>query len=160
MSATIKICPKPLLSKASSGLAYYRGKCSYRSGKCLNERTFRIDGKTSGAHSLCEDHRTLHNQQQRQSDKMRRALKRKIGPYYVSQQKPHVTRPPITLSSSMPPSSENIMPTPFAEMKWNPTSSLDGDVFELDDHWQWSVEEIFFLQTILMEEPLFELSRR
>ena len=51
-------------------------------------------------------------------------------------------------------SMKNIMPTPLSEMKWFPTSCFDANVSQL----QWSVEEVDFLQTNLMEEPMDSLN--
>ena len=60
---------------------------------------------------------------------------------YILQATQH-TRPSISLSSSMSPSMDNLL--------WSPMASLNGDVVEKDDHWQWSVEEVNFLQTIML----------
>ena len=103
--------------KQSPGPSYYRGQCNYKTGKCTNERANKVNCKKGGAHLMCEDHRNVHNEIQRKFDRKRRALKRNIDPYYVSQQQPHVARPS---SSSMSPSMDNIMPKLLSEMKWKP----------------------------------------
>ncbi|KAF0719558.1 Aste57867_952 [Aphanomyces stellatus] len=51
----------------------YRGRCKYKSGKCLNERTTKDNGQP---HTLCEPHRLQHNKNQRKSDVKRRRQKR------------------------------------------------------------------------------------
>ncbi|CAK4081903.1 unnamed protein product [Aphanomyces euteiches] len=51
----------------------YRGRCKYKSGKCMNERTTKENGQP---HTLCEPHRIQHNKNQRKSDVKRRWLKR------------------------------------------------------------------------------------
>ncbi|CAI5726427.1 unnamed protein product [Peronospora destructor] len=51
----------------------YRGKCLYKTGKCLNERAL----KTSGvAHNLCDEHRNRQNRHQRKLDAKNRLHKR------------------------------------------------------------------------------------
>ncbi|KUF86865.1 RAN GTPase-activating protein 1 [Phytophthora nicotianae] len=51
----------------------YRGKCLYKTGKCMNERAL----KTSGAaHNLCDEHRNRQNQHQRKLDAKNRLHKR------------------------------------------------------------------------------------
>ncbi|RLN55934.1 hypothetical protein BBJ29_007374 [Phytophthora kernoviae] len=51
----------------------YRGKCLYKTGKCMNERAL----KTSGtAHNLCDEHRSRQNQHQRKLDAKNRLSKR------------------------------------------------------------------------------------
>ncbi|OWZ05104.1 hypothetical protein PHMEG_00022870 [Phytophthora megakarya] len=53
--------------------ADYRGKCLYKTGKCMNERAL----KTSGtAHNLCDEHRNRQNQHQRKLDAKNRLHKR------------------------------------------------------------------------------------
>ena len=179
MFASIQISSKPLLT-LSSKTSDYRGQCSYKTGKCLNERSLKIHG---GTHSLCEDHRKIHNKNQRKRDQKRRDLKRKMAPMEnplwspivvekdghwqwsveevqflqtilledpkrrglkrkMAPQSSQHTRPSISLSSSMSPSMDNLL--------WSPMASLNGDVVEKDDHWQWSVEEVNFLQTIML----------
>ncbi|CAH0480151.1 unnamed protein product [Peronospora belbahrii] len=50
----------------------YRGKCLYKTGKCLNERAL----KTSGtAHNLCNEHRNRQNRHQRKLDAKNRLYK-------------------------------------------------------------------------------------
>ncbi|EGZ22705.1 hypothetical protein PHYSODRAFT_496581 [Phytophthora sojae] len=44
----------------------YLGKCQYKTGKCVNERTLKRNGD---AHSLCEEHRIKQNLIQRRSDR-------------------------------------------------------------------------------------------
>lgn len=46
------------------------------------------------------------------------------------------------------------MSTPLSELKWSSKSSLDADISEMDDDWQWSAEEVAFLQTMLVEESM------
>ncbi|KAL7678608.1 hypothetical protein Plhal304r1_c097g0173851 [Plasmopara halstedii] len=54
----------------------YRGKCLYKTGKCVNERAL----KTSGAaHNLCDEHRNRQNQHQRKLDAKNRVIKRERG---------------------------------------------------------------------------------
>ncbi|OQR94050.1 hypothetical protein ACHHYP_01904 [Achlya hypogyna] len=53
--------------------APYNGRCKYKSGRCMNERTLKENGEP---HTLCEDHRLLHNKNQRKSDTKRRRLRR------------------------------------------------------------------------------------
>uniref|UniRef100_A0AAV1TC11 Uncharacterized protein n=1 Tax=Peronospora matthiolae TaxID=2874970 RepID=A0AAV1TC11_9STRA len=51
----------------------YRGKCRYKTGKCMQERAL----KTSGvAHNLCDEHRNRQNQHQRKLDAKNRQHKR------------------------------------------------------------------------------------
>ncbi|RLN96134.1 hypothetical protein BBJ28_00014141 [Nothophytophthora sp. Chile5] len=51
----------------------YRGKCLYKTGKCLNERAL----KTSGAaHNLCDEHRSRQNEHQRKLDAKNRVTKK------------------------------------------------------------------------------------
>ncbi|CAI5741883.1 unnamed protein product [Hyaloperonospora brassicae] len=53
--------------------ADYRGKCRYKTGKCVQERAL----KTSGvAHNLCDEHRNRQNQHQRKLDAKNRQHKR------------------------------------------------------------------------------------
>ena len=153
--ASIQISSKPILTlsiKEASSKQEYRGRCRYGTGlNCPNERTFKHDGE---AHRMCEKHRTAHNQTQRKTDRKRRASKRTVTKLSNDAYK-HVARPCITLSSHfLSPSMENIAPTPLSEMKWFSTSSFDADVSEMDDHWQWSNEEVDILQTIMKEGPL------
>ncbi|POM61036.1 hypothetical protein PHPALM_30017 [Phytophthora palmivora] len=60
----------------------YRGKCLYKTGKCVNERAL----KTSGtAHNLCDEHRNRQNQHQRKLDAKNRLHKReRRGPTKAS----------------------------------------------------------------------------
>ena len=68
------------------------------------------------------------------------------------QQKSYFKRPCILRSMSL--SMKNIMPTPLSEMKWSPTSPFDAVVGKMVNNWQWSNEEVDFLQTILIEESI------
>ncbi|TDH66302.1 hypothetical protein CCR75_006813 [Bremia lactucae] len=64
--------PLPLMLPGSTR-PNYRGKCLYKTGKCLNERAL----KTSGAaHNLCDEHRNRQNQHQRKLDAKNRLHKR------------------------------------------------------------------------------------
>ncbi|EQC26287.1 hypothetical protein SDRG_15874 [Saprolegnia diclina VS20] len=51
------------------------GRCKYKSGRCMNERTIKENGEP---HTLCEEHRLLHNKNQRKSDTKRRRLRRAL----------------------------------------------------------------------------------
>ncbi|RMX63161.1 hypothetical protein DD238_007397 [Peronospora effusa] len=67
------IKPDPSLTLPGSERPDYRGKCLYKTGKCLNERAL----KTSGvAHNLCDDHRNRQNRHQRKLDAKNRLHKR------------------------------------------------------------------------------------
>ncbi|EGZ11075.1 hypothetical protein PHYSODRAFT_264731 [Phytophthora sojae] len=73
----IKTSPPPAASLAAalpgSERPDYRGKCLYKTGKCVNERAL----KTSGAaHNLCDEHRNRQNQHQRKLDAKNRLHKR------------------------------------------------------------------------------------
>ncbi|OQS07861.1 hypothetical protein THRCLA_20043 [Thraustotheca clavata] len=67
--------------KQTSSLSYamnptpYNGRCKYKSGRCMNERTLKENGEP---HTLCEEHRLLHNKNQRKSDTKRRRLRRAL----------------------------------------------------------------------------------
>ncbi|OQS00342.1 hypothetical protein THRCLA_06002 [Thraustotheca clavata] len=50
----------------------FRGKCRYKSGRCPNERTLKFNGEV---HTMCEEHRIRHNNNQRKSDMKRRVKK-------------------------------------------------------------------------------------
>ena len=56
----------------------YRGKCTYRGGKCNYQRTMKRNGAT---HSLCEMHRRKSCYNQRKVDGKRRERARCIAPY-------------------------------------------------------------------------------
>ncbi|KDO22977.1 hypothetical protein SPRG_11824 [Saprolegnia parasitica CBS 223.65] len=58
---------------ASSNASH--GRCKYKSGRCMNERTIKENGEP---HTLCEEHRLLHNKNQRKSDTKRRRLRRAL----------------------------------------------------------------------------------
>ncbi|KAL3660697.1 hypothetical protein V7S43_014100 [Phytophthora oleae] len=63
----------PSQALPGSERADYRGKCLYKTGKCVNERAL----KTSGtAHNLCDEHRNRQNQHQRKLDAKNRLHKR------------------------------------------------------------------------------------
>ncbi|EQC37128.1 hypothetical protein SDRG_05355 [Saprolegnia diclina VS20] len=62
----------------------YRGKCKYKSGRCMNERTLKENGEP---HTLCEPHRLQHNKNQRKSDIKRRRLKKLQAPTNASVQR-------------------------------------------------------------------------
>ena len=126
----------------------YRGRCKYgNSIKCSNERALKMDGE---AHKLCKNHRNLHNEYQRKSDRKRRAFKRSTTMSPNAPYQHRAVRPSITRSSSLSLSMDNIMPTPLSEMTWSSSTSS----FEAEDHWQWSAEEINFLQIFSVEEPM------
>ena len=131
----------------------YRGRCKYgNSIKCSNERALKMDGE---AHKLCKNHRNLHNEYQRKSDRKRRAFKRSTTMSPNAPYQHRAVRPSITRSSSLSLSMDNIMPTPLSEMTWSSSTSS----FEAGDHWQWSAEEIYFLQTIMAKKP-FDVSHQ
>ena len=46
--------------------------CQYRYKRCLQPRTYRLQGKTRKPHSLCEYHRLKQNERQKRSDARRR----------------------------------------------------------------------------------------
>ncbi|KAF0715903.1 Aste57867_3125 [Aphanomyces stellatus] len=50
----------------------WRGTCRYKSGRCSNERTLKFNGEI---HTMCEEHRIRHNNNQRRSDLKRRIKK-------------------------------------------------------------------------------------
>ncbi|RHY68040.1 hypothetical protein DYB38_003337 [Aphanomyces astaci] len=58
----------------------FNGRCKYKSGRCMNERTLKDNGLP---HTLCEEHRVLHNKNQRKSDTKRRRLRKGV-PYEPS----------------------------------------------------------------------------
>ncbi|KAK1946397.1 hypothetical protein P3T76_001950 [Phytophthora citrophthora] len=69
----VKASPAPSQVLPGSERADYRGKCLYKTGKCVNERAL----KTSGtAHNLCDEHRNRQNQHQRKLDAKNRLHKR------------------------------------------------------------------------------------
>ncbi|KDO35521.1 hypothetical protein SPRG_00368 [Saprolegnia parasitica CBS 223.65] len=59
-------------SSANAVRAGFRGKCRYKSGRCPNERTLKFNGEV---HTMCEEHRIRHNNNQRKSDMKRRVKK-------------------------------------------------------------------------------------
>ena len=65
----------PLPVKNEQSKREYRGQCRYRTGNCLTERSLKVDGR---AHTLCEGHRTIHNENQRTGDRKRRGRKRAL----------------------------------------------------------------------------------
>ncbi|KAG7381800.1 hypothetical protein PHYBOEH_010739 [Phytophthora boehmeriae] len=73
MSDAPKSPPTPPPALPGSDRPDYRGKCLYKTGKCMNERAL----KTSGtAHNLCDEHRSRQNQHQRKLDAKNRLSKR------------------------------------------------------------------------------------
>ncbi|OQR97583.1 hypothetical protein ACHHYP_10162 [Achlya hypogyna] len=62
----------PMASAASTVRPGFRGKCRYKSGRCPNERTLKFNGEV---HTMCEEHRIRHNNNQRKSDMKRRVKK-------------------------------------------------------------------------------------
>lgn len=72
----LPLSPSPSVSSIKvpdSTRSDYRGKCLYKTGKCMNERAL----KTSGAaHNLCDEHRNRQNQHQRKLDAKNRLHKR------------------------------------------------------------------------------------
>ena len=151
-----QICYNPKLAfyfNEASSKEGYHGRCKYGKGIiCSNERTLKLDGK---AHRLCKNHREVHNKYQRKSDHKRRAFKRSTTMSPNARYQHRVVRPSIKRSSPFSPSMENIMPTPLSEIKWSSSTSS----FEAGDHWQWSAEEIYFLQTIMAKKP-FDVSHQ
>ncbi|KAF0682878.1 Aste57867_25013 [Aphanomyces stellatus] len=69
--------PPPTMRTPSEAARPFNGRCKYKSGRCMNERTLKENGLP---HTLCEEHRILHNKNQRKSDTKRRRL-RKGMPY-------------------------------------------------------------------------------
>ncbi|KAE8967301.1 hypothetical protein PR001_g28145 [Phytophthora rubi] len=69
----VQASPPPSAALPGSERPDYRGKCLYKTGKCVNERAL----KTSGtAHNLCDEHRNRQNQHQRKLDAKNRLHKR------------------------------------------------------------------------------------
>ncbi|ETW03031.1 hypothetical protein H310_05462, partial [Aphanomyces invadans] len=66
-NASPSVHKKPVEAKRQ-----WRGTCRYKSGRCSNERTLKFNGEI---HTMCEEHRIRHNNNQRRSDLKRRIKK-------------------------------------------------------------------------------------
>ncbi|KAH9125810.1 hypothetical protein LEN26_008576 [Aphanomyces euteiches] len=93
----------------------WRGTCRYKSGRCSNERTLKFNGEI---HTMCEEHRIRHNNNQRRSDLKRRIKKSpELGNY-----KP--TSMPVSspLGSPISQTSEPTMSSPRVVHMYSPLS--------------------------------------
>ncbi|KAG2800999.1 hypothetical protein PC129_g17324 [Phytophthora cactorum] len=82
----------------------YRGKCLYKTGKCMNERAL----KTSGAaHNLCDEHRNRQNQHQRKLDAKNRLHKRERRASAGAAKSERFAPYPTAAKQQSPPSSAN-----------------------------------------------------
>ncbi|KAF0701314.1 Aste57867_8164 [Aphanomyces stellatus] len=70
-NALVPIAPATL---SQNTLPSFRGKCTYKTGRCMNERTTTTRG---GIHTFCEWHRRRHNATQRRSDTKWRQWRRR-----------------------------------------------------------------------------------
>ncbi|KAH9136550.1 hypothetical protein LEN26_006122 [Aphanomyces euteiches] len=77
----------------------FNGRCKYKSGRCMNERTLKENGQP---HTLCEDHRVLHNKNQRKSDTKRRRLRKGMAPFAPTMAQPTEYRSAGSTYSSDP----------------------------------------------------------
>ena len=77
-SATPLIVPEVTTKQISDSNAtkdFMNTRCKYKTGTCLNERARKPN---DSFHSLCEQHRLLHNYNQRNFDRKKRAMKKSL----------------------------------------------------------------------------------
>ncbi|OQR95875.1 hypothetical protein THRCLA_22058 [Thraustotheca clavata] len=104
-------------------------RCRYKTGTCMNERAKKPNDMY---HSLCEKHRVLHNFNQRNFDRKKRAIRKLLE-----------GEPTSPVSSSMTTDEEDDL-----ELKSN-TISIEPIYYHGPAVLRWSDEDLYILNQLL-----------